>query len=501
MTEIEGFLRTVGLFADLPDPVLTLVARAAERMSLNVGDTLFREGDPADWMFALECGHLQVRKAGSKGSDVTLRVMGSREVGGLTSMTTPKRRSATLLALDAATVVRIERARFLELLSAHPELMKAVMAHLSAKVRAKTRELAVLLEDRTTDPRMPVAFFDTKPYDRSSFEKQLAALTSAEGRPLSELLSLHFFDTRLGPGTARLAAGFPVVCAFVNDDLGAVTIERLAAGGVQMLAMRCAGYNNVDVGAASSHQMSVARVPAYSPHAVAEHAVALILTLNRKTHRAYERVRDGNFSLKGLVGFDLHGRTAGVVGLGKIGRCLAEILVGFGMEVVAYDAFPDAAYAGRTGIRYVNLDTLCGVSDVISLHAPLGPDTYHMVNAERIARMKPGVMLINTSRGGLLDTSALIEGLKTGHVGAAGLDVYEEESEYFFEDRSDRVITDDVLARLMTFTNVLITSHQGFLTEQALRNIADTTLSNVMEFVGGKRGPGLTHAVLPDGHG
>jgi D-lactate dehydrogenase len=453
-------------------------------------------------MFALECGHLQVRKVGSKGSDVTLRVMGSGEVGGLTSMTTSKRRSATLLALDACTVVRIDRDRFLELLSAHPELMKSVMAHLSAKVRAKTRELAMLLEVRTTDLRMPVAFFDTKPYDRASFEKQLATRTSAEGRPLSDLLSLHFFDTRLGPpGTARLAAGFPVVCAFVNDDLGAATIERLAAGGVQMLAMRCAGYNNVDVGAASSHQISVARVPAYSPHAVAEHAVALILTLNRKTHRAYERVRDGNFSLKGLVGFDLHGRTAGVVGLGKIGRCLAEILVGFGMEVVAYDAFPDAGYAVKAGIRYVDLDTLCGTSDVISLHAPLAPDTYHLVNAERIARMKPGVMLINTSRGGLLDTSALIEGLKTGHVGAAGLDVYEEESEYFFEDRSDRGITDDVLARLMTFPNVLVTSHQGFLTEEALRNIADTTLSNVMEFVGGKRGPDLTHAVLPDGHG
>ena len=501
MNDIEGFLRNVGLFADLPNPVLTLVARAAERTMMTAGDVLFREGDPADWMFAVERGHIEVRKAGSKGTDVTLRVMGSREVGGLTSMTTSKRRSATLVALDAATVVRIARDRFLELLSAHPELVKSVMAHLSAKVRAKTRELAVLLEDRTTDPRTPVAFFDTKPYDQSSFEKQLAALTSAQGRPLSDLLSLHFFDTRLGPGTARLAAGFPVVCAFVNDDLGAATIERLAAGGVQMLAMRCAGYNNVDVGAASSHEISVARVPAYSPHAVAEHAVALILTLNRKTHRAYERVRDGNFSLKGLVGFDLHGRTAGVVGLGKIGRCLAEILVGFGMHVVAYDAFPDTAYAERIGIRYVDLDTLCGVSDVISLHAPLGPGTYHMVNTERIARMKPGVMIVNTSRGGLVDTSALIEGLKTGHVGAAGLDVYEEESEYFFEDRSDRVITDDVLARLMTFPNVLITSHQGFLTEEALRNIADTTLSNVMEFVGGKRGPELTHAVLPDEHG
>ncbi len=500
MNDIEAFLRTVGLFADLPDPVLTRVASAAERMSVNAGDTLFREGDPADWLFAVERGHLQVRKTGSKGTDVTLRVMGSHEVGGLTSMTTSKRRSATLLALDAATVVRIDRARFLEMLSAHPALMTSVMAHLSAKVRGKTRELAMLLEDRATDPRMPVAFFDTKPYDRSMFEARVAARKSADGRPLSDVLSLHFFDTRLGPSTARLAAGFPVVCAFVNDDLGAATIERLAAGGVRMLAMRCAGYNNVDVGAASVHQVSVARVPAYSPHAVAEHAVALILTLNRKTHRAYERVRDGNFSLKGLVGFDLHGRTAGIVGLGKIGRCLAEILAGFGMHVVAYDAFPDAAYAEKVGLRYVDLDTLCGVSDVISLHAPLGSTTHHMVNAERIARMKPGVMLINTSRGGLVDTAALIEGLKTGHVGAAGLDVYEEESEYFFEDRSDRVITDDVLARLMTFPNVLVTSHQGFLTEQALSNIADTTLSNVMEFVAGKRGPGLTHAVLPGGH-
>ncbi|MCU0694604.1 MAG: 2-hydroxyacid dehydrogenase [Polyangiaceae bacterium] len=312
-------------------------------------------------------------------------------------------------------------------------------------------------------------------------------------------MSLHFFDAKLGPSTARLAAGFPVVCAFVNDDLGASTLEQLAAGGVQLLAMRCAGYNNIDLGAASGLNISVARVPAYSPYAVAEHAVALILTLNRHTHQAYNRVRDGNFSLKGLVGFDLHGRTAGVVGLGKIGRCLATVLLGFGMRVIAYDAKPDADYAKRMGIGLVELDSLIEQADVISLHAPLLPATHHMIDAARIARMKPGVMLINTSRGGLVDAAALIEGLKNGRIGAAGLDVYEEESEYFFEDRSGQVVSDDLLARLMTFPNVLITSHQGFLTTDALGNIADTTFANIREFLSGKRGAELTNAVLPPG--
>jgi D-lactate dehydrogenase len=228
---------------------------------------------------------------------------------------------------------------------------------------------------------------------------------------------------------------------------------------------------------------------------VAEHAAALILTLNRKVHRAHQRVREGNFSLAGLEGFDLHGRTAGVIGLGKIGRCLVDILQGFGMTVFAYDAYPDQEYAARTGVSYVELDDLLERADVVSLHAPLTPETYHLIDADRIGRMKRGVLLINTSRGALVDTAALVDGLKSGHLGGAGLDVYEEESGYFFEDRSDQVITDDVLARLLTFPNVLVTSHQAFLTADALRAIAETTAGNIREYLGGKRGDELANVV------
>jgi D-lactate dehydrogenase len=266
-----------------------------------------------------------------------------------------------------------------------------------------------------------------------------------------------------------------------------------------MIALRCAGYNNVDVQTAYRLGISVTHVPAYSPHAVAEHAVALMLTLNRKTHRAYNRVREGNFSLSGLVGFDLHGRTAGVVGVGKIGRCLVEILAGFGMKLLGYDRIADDGFARRTGLQYVELDELLRQADVISLHAPLLPETRHMIDAAAISKMKPGVVLINTSRGALVDTSALIDGLKSGHIGAAGLDVYEEEAAYFFEDRSSEIITDDLLARLMTFNNVLVTSHQGFLTREALSNIAEVTLNNIQEFKDGKRLGELSNAVASPG--
>ena len=488
MQDIRSFLEGVDLFADLPAATLTAVVEAVRVHDIPAGELLFREGDPGDSMFIVQKGWVQVQKAGRKGTEVTLRVMGPGEVGGMTSMALEKKRSATLCARDDVRLLCIDRSRFQRLLDEHPPLVRGVMAYLSAKVRGKTYQLATLLEDKKADVRVRVAFFDAKPYDRESFDKQNA------GR-----LALHFLEAKLGPGTARLAGGVPVVCAFVNDELGAETLEQLASGGVQHVAMRCAGYNNVDLDAAARFDISVTRVPAYSPYAVAEHAVALILTLNRKTHRAYNRVREGNFSLKGLVGFDLHGRTAGIVGLGKIGKCLAEALAGFGMRVVAYDAYPDQDYANRTGLRFVELDELIETSDVISLHAPLTADTYHLIDGERMARMKPGVMLINTSRGGLVDAAALIDGLKHGHIGAAGLDVYEEESEYFFEDRSDRVITDDLLARLMSFPNVLITSHQGFLTEEALSNIAETTLANIGEFLEGKRGKALTNAVLPKG--
>jgi D-lactate dehydrogenase len=290
-----------------------------------------------------------------------------------------------------------------------------------------------------------------------------------------------FHDLRLTPATAAVAAGAGAVCAFVNDDLSAPVLERLAEGGVRLVALRSAGFNNVDLSAAAALGLAVARVPAYSPHAVAEHTMALILTLNRKTHRAFNRVREGNFALDGLMGFDLNGKTTGIVGTGQIGTVLAKILTGFGCRVLAHDPCPNEA-CRALGVRYVEMDDLLGESDIVTLQCPLTPATHHLIDDAALERMKPGVMLINTSRGAVIDTRAAIRGLKSGRIGALGLDVYEEEGDLFFRDLSDRYIPDDVFARLLTFPNVLITGHQGFFTQEALRAIAETTIGNLAAF-------------------
>lgn len=322
---------------------------------------------------------------------------------------------------------------------------------------------------------MRVAVFDTHAYDRRFLEEA----NRAGGRH-----ELVFLEPRLSRQTAALARGFPCVCAFVNDHLDAETLRALHAGGTRGVALRCAGYNNVDLGVARELGMRVARVPAYSPHAVAEHTVGLVLALNRKIHRAHQRVREGNFALDGLLGFELHGRTAGVVGTGRIGANVARILASFGCRVLAYDV-RQAPELAPLGVEYVTLDALIEAADVITLHVPLTPETHHIVGAKAIARMKPGVMLINTSRGGLVDTRAVIDGLKSGHIGSVGLDVYEEEEALFFQDLSDAIIQDDVFARLLSFPNVIITGHQAFFTETAMRNIAETTLANVDAFEDG----------------
>jgi D-lactate dehydrogenase len=316
---------------------------------------------------------------------------------------------------------------------------------------------------------LTVAFFDTKPYDREYFSP-----AANEGD-----LTLRFLDHRLTENTAITAQGAAAVCCFVNDCLDRPMLVRLRAAGVKHVAMRCAGFNNVDLTAAKELGLSVTRVPAYSPHAVAEHTLALLLTLNRKIHRAHNRVREQNFSLAGLVGFDLHGKTAGIVGTGKIGRITAEIFRGFGMRVLACDPFPDAVWAAQHRVSYVSKTELFAQSDVISLHSPLTPETHHLVNEPTLAAMKRGAFIVNTSRGKLIDTAALIEALKSGRVGGVALDVYEEEEGVFFEDHSDRVLADDELARLLTFPNVLITAHQAFLTREALSEIARVTLENL----------------------
>jgi D-lactate dehydrogenase len=316
-----------------------------------------------------------------------------------------------------------------------------------------------------------VTVFDTKPYDREFLERENRAFG----------FGMTFFQDHLTRDTASLAGGAQAVCAFVNDTLDRPVLDILHERGVRLIAMRCAGYNNVELQAAFG-RMRVVRVPEYSPRAVAEHAVALMLSLNRKIHRAYYRVRDNNFSINGFMGFDMYGKTAGVVGTGRIGLAAAEILRGFGMRVLVYDLFRNEEAAKRVGFEYVGLDSLYAQSDIITLHCPLTPETVYMINRDTIARMKRGVMIINTGRGKLINTRDLIAGLKKGAVGSAGLDVYEEETEYFFEDFSSSAVADDVLARLLTFPNVLITSHQAFFTREAMVNIARTTLENIRLF-------------------
>lgn len=314
---------------------------------------------------------------------------------------------------------------------------------------------------------LKLALFDAKPYDRPAFERYA----------LENDMDIKFFETRLTEDTVSLAEGFDVVIPFVNDAVDSKVIDALYRFGIRLIAMRCAGYNNVDIRAAYG-KIHILRVPAYSPYAVAEHAMAMLLTIIRRTHKAYIRTRDFNFSLNGMVGFDLHGKTVGVVGTGRIGRVFIDICRGFGMNVIAYDAYP----AQDSGIEYVDLPELFRRSDVISLHCPLTDDTRHMINAYSIQYMKKGVVLINTSRGALIDAEALLAGIKDRHIGAACLDVYEEESDIFFEDVSGHILQDDTLARLITMPNVLITSHQAFLTEEALDNIAQTTIQNISDF-------------------
>lgn len=318
-----------------------------------------------------------------------------------------------------------------------------------------------------------IAFFDTKPYDRTYFLKatELPEFSSIE-------YSFDFFEAKLTVATAALAKDHEVVCAFVNDHLDKEVVDKLVEGGVSLLAMRCAGYNNVDLEAVWG-KIHVVRVPAYSPHAVAEHAVALLQTLNRRIHTAYNRIREGNFSLNGLVGKDLYGQTAGIIGTGKIGKVLAKILHGFGMELLLDDIYPDEEFAKSIGASYVPREELYKRSDVISLHCPLTPENHHMINERTLDLMKKDTIILNTGRGGLIDAKALVEALKDGKIRGAGLDVYEEEEKYFFEDWSHAPIQDDILARLIQFPNVVLTSHQAFLTEEALGEIARITLDNI----------------------
>lgn len=325
---------------------------------------------------------------------------------------------------------------------------------------------------------MKFAFFDTKPYDKPSFEKFGADYG----------VKFKYFETKLNEDTVDLAHGYDGVCVFVNDTVNKAVIDRLCELGVKVVALRCAGFNNVDMKYAFG-KIHVLRVPAYSPYAVAEHAMALLLTSIRRIHKAYIRTKDFNFSLSGLTGFDLYGKTVGVIGTGKIGRVFIDICRGFGMKVLAYDKFPQEGVADGENVRYTTLDEIFLKSDIISLHCPLTEDTHHIINKEVLKKCKDGVVILNTSRGALVDAEALLEGIKSRKVGAACLDVYEEEADIFFEDNSGHIMEDDTLARLISMPNVIVTSHQAFLTKEALSNIAETTVKNIEEFFRTNRCP------------
>ena len=319
---------------------------------------------------------------------------------------------------------------------------------------------------------MKIAFFDTKPYDKPAFDKYGA----------EKGIEFKYFETKLTEDTAELARGYDGVCVFVNDTVDKPVIDKLTSFGIRLLALRCAGFNNVDMKYAHG-KLHVFRVPAYSPYAVAEHTIALLLTSIRRIHKAYIRTRDFNFSLAGMTGFDLHSKTVGVVGTGRIGRAFIDICLGFGMNVLAYDKYPAAELASRERVRYVSLEELFANSDIISLHCPLTEDTHHLLNRETLQKCRRGVVILNTSRGALIDAEDLLDAIKARHVGAACLDVYEEESEFFFEDFSGHILEDDILARLISMPNVIVTSHQAFLTEEALQSIAETTVNNLVTFL------------------
>lgn len=322
---------------------------------------------------------------------------------------------------------------------------------------------------------MIISFFSTQSYDREYFDR------------FNRRHEIRYFDASLNEQTAKLTSGSQAVCAFVNDKITDGVIQQLADNGVKLIALRSAGYNNVDLASAKAHGITVVRVPAYSPHAVAEHAVALILTLNRKTHKAYNRVREGNFSLERLTGFDLYGKTVGVIGTGKIGAVFCRIMAGFGCKVLAFDVFENKALITE-GVFFLPLNDILAQADIISLHCPLNDQTQHLINSHTLSLMKPGAMLINTGRGALIDTPAVIKALKSGQLGYLGIDVYEQEGDLFFRDFSESIIQDDVIMRLMSFPNVLITAHQAFFTEEALSQIAETTLQNISDFEDKKEG-------------
>lgn len=477
-------LKKTHCFSNLDEATLLVLAKAFKSKTFKAGKRIYTEGNIGDRLFIIESGDVAVLKNIENGDPVEVAALHPGDIAGEMGLFGNKVRTATLQACNECKVWELGYDTFDDLLEQYGSIAKGLLSYVCSHLVRETSIVAKLLA-KNIEPGLRIAFFHATPY-RNTLYRQRNHYNYA----------MHFFGPRLTLETVSMAAGFRVIVVSANDSLSKTVIDELHALGVELIALRCTGYNNIDLAACEHKGINVVRVPAYSPYAIAEHAVALMMALNRRTHRANNRIREGNFSLDGLLGFDMHGRTAGVIGAGKIGSCLLNILHGFGCRLLVHTRSPRQELIDRLGVSYVELDELYARSDIISLHAPLTPETNYLIDSKAVAKMKPGVMLINTSRGRLVDTMALINGLKSGRIGYAGLDVYEEEGEYFFEDFSDRVLMDDMLARLTTFNNVMITSHQGSLTDIAQSDIVDTTLKNIREFELGKRGRKLTNAVI-----
>lgn len=478
-----SLLRKVECFADLQDDALELVAALVTPVDFERGTFVCREGEQGDRMFIVESGEISVLKAVDGDDPVEVAVLRRGDIAGEMGLFGDCRRTASLRTRTACKAWSLDYDEFALLVEANGTVARHLLTYLAGHLANASSTMARLMA-RSMERGLRVAFFHAVPSRNRQY------LAHNEHNYL-----MQFFEPRLSLDTVALAMGFRVVVVSANDRVDRPVVDELASLGVEMIALRCAGFNNVDLEACEEHDISVARVPAYSPYAVAEHSIALMMGLNRCIHRANHRVREGNFSLEGLQGFDMHGKTVGVIGTGKIGECALNILNGFGCRLLAHDLHPKQSLVDTLGVTYVEVDDLLQESDIVSLHAPLTESTHHLIDAAAIAKMKRGVMLINTSRGGLVETTALVEGLKTGQVGYAGLDVYEEEADYFFEDHSSDVIRDDLLARLTTFNNVMITSHMGSLTRDAQEAIVRTTIANIREFEEGMRGAELSNSI------
>ncbi|KAJ3286656.1 hypothetical protein HK104_008924 [Borealophlyctis nickersoniae] len=482
-------------FSSLPEQDLALLSDNLAELTLQDGQLLVQSSALVDGVYFLVNGKLKVKhnsdaKSASELEDV--EELGSGSSLGWSALFDPFVFDGSITAAGQCKIVKLASSHFQSVLQSSPSISRAIFSFIGGELRSGAthvaeRDLAsslngLLLSNNGTK----IKFFDAKPYMNEAFLKE----NEAKGYNFG----FDFVESKLSKATIALAKGAKILCLFVNDSVTAEMAPKLKQMGVQMIALRCNGSDNIDIKACDAAGITVARVPNYSPYSVAEHAVALMMSLNRKIHIAHHKVKVGDFSLNGLVGFDMHGKTVGLIGTGKIGACLIDILLGFGTRVLCYDLYPSPALQSKPGVTYVSLADVFTHSDIISLHVPLTPQTHHLINDDTLSQCKDKVMIINTSRGGLIDTAALVRGLKSGKIGSAGLDVYEQERDYFYENLQMKGVSDDVLARLMTFPNVLVTSHQAFLTNEALEGIAGTALFNISEFVAGKRGTELKNS-------